>query len=239
MLLLLIALLIPGITSYIHHNQLGYKYSNSKHQDNLVKLSALKFDPSNFINIKVKKPLGISLVENEEGGDLGVCIDAINEGSIKSDGKAYKGLYLLSVDGKDLKFSTFDQVMDTLIDAPADKVLDLVFIDPRYVMKGEAILSVTTQENKVITVKALKGQILRNVLKDNNIEVYSGKAKFGNCGGGGSCGTCVVSITNNNDWEKRPEFESLRLKKYDTTARLSCNAIVEGDCSVIVQPSTK
>jgi len=34
-------------------------------------LKALKFDPQYYINIQAMKPLGISLVENEEGGNLG------------------------------------------------------------------------------------------------------------------------------------------------------------------------
>ena len=54
--------------------------------------------------------------------------------------------------------------------------------------------------------------------------------------GGGSCGTCVVSVLDNADWEERPNFEAQRLKKYPAKARLSCNTVIEGDATVIVNP---
>ena len=40
-------------------------------------------------------------------------------------------------------------------------------------------------------------------------------------------------MIDNPDWERRPDFEDKKLKKYDQTARLSCNTVVEGDCTVI------
>lgn len=61
-------------------------------------------------------------------------------------------------------------------------------------MKGPAMLTVTTIEGKTVQVPALKGQILRTVLQDSGIEVYKGKGKVGNCGGGGSCGKKTASM---------------------------------------------
>lgn len=43
----------------------------SSFRNRILCLKALKFDPQYFINIEAMKPLGISLVENEEGGNLG------------------------------------------------------------------------------------------------------------------------------------------------------------------------
>jgi len=45
--------------------------SSSSFRNRIFCLNALKFDPQYFINIEAMKPLGISLVENEEGGNLG------------------------------------------------------------------------------------------------------------------------------------------------------------------------
>jgi ferredoxin len=199
-------------------------------------LSALKFDPENFVKISATKPLGITLVENEEFGDLGVCIDEINAGSIKASGAAYKGLYLLTVNDIDVRTSSFDDIMDQLIDAPADKPLSLVFVDPRYVMKGPAVITVVKPDRSEVKVEALKGQNLRQVLGGVGVEIYEGKAKMTNCGGGGTCGTCAVLVLNNEFWEKRPKFEGTRLKKYSENARLACNTIIEGDCRVVLNP---
>ena len=78
---------------------------------------------------------------------------------------------------------------------------------------------------------------MRPLLLSNKIDIYQGSAKLTNCGGGGgSCGTCVVSVTQNSDWEERPDFEAKRLKKYDNSARLSCNTVIEGDCVVTMAP---
>mmetsp|Transcript_2979 Transcript_2979/g.5081 ORF Transcript_2979/g.5081 Transcript_2979/m.5081 type:complete len:240 (+) Transcript_2979:49-768(+) len=201
-----------------------------------TRLRAKKFDPENILEISATKPLGITLVENEEGGDLGVCIDEINEGSIQATGKAYKGLYLLTVNGQDVRNALFDDVMDAIIEAPAESPVDLTFIDPRYVMKGPATLTVVMPDGGELEVPALKGQNLRTVLSDAQLPIYAGSAKMSNCGGAGTCGTCAVLVTQNEFWEKRPSFEGKRLKKYSENARLSCNTIIEGDCRVALQP---
>jgi len=69
--------------------------------------------------------------------------------------------------------------MSILIQHPNENLLDLTFIDPKYVMKGKAELNIQTIDNQIIKINTLKGFILRNVLKDNNIEIYTGKNKIG------------------------------------------------------------
>lgn len=217
---------------------LGYSRRLSATKTRLINtaLQAQKFDPDTFIKISAQKPLGLSLVEVEENKSRGVLVDEVKDGSVKTIGTVSKGLYLIEVNGKDVRYLDFDSIMDTIIDAPADKPVDMVFVSPNDVMKGPAQLSVLTMDGKPVKINALKGQILRNVLQDAGVEVYKGKAKITNCGGAGNCGTCVVSVQDNEFWEKRPSFEAQRLKKYDKTARLSCNTIIEGDCTVIVGP---
>ncbi|XP_039166165.1 photosynthetic NDH subunit of subcomplex B 3, chloroplastic isoform X2 [Eucalyptus grandis] len=41
--------------------------------------------------------------------------------------------------------------------------------------------------------KAVSGEkLLRNIMNENKIELYATYGKVMNCGGGGSCGTCIV-----------------------------------------------
>jgi ferredoxin len=196
---------------------------------------ALKYDPSNFIRVKVKKPLGLNLEEVMVNEPKGLYVCDVNDGNAKASGRIYKGLLLIEVNGMDVKYKDFDGVMDILVNSPND-TLELAFIDPRDVSKGPATLKVNLNDGKQIEIKTLKGTLLRPLLLDAKVELYPGTAKLTNCGGGGSCGTCVVSITENKDWEERPSFESKKLKKYDPSARLSCNTIIEGDAVVTINP---
>eukprot|EP01036_Dinobryon_divergens_P029316 gene29316-38393_t len=205
-------------------------------------LFAQKFDPSDIITIKASKPLGLSLEEFEENSNSGVYISEIKDGSAKSSGVLKKGLYLLSVNGKDVRYLDFDSVINSIVDAPADIPVELSFIEPNKVLKGPAIIKVRLSEDTAasskMTVTALKGQTLRTVLLDNGLakSLYEGKSVFTNCGGAGTCGTCAVEVTDNEYWFERPQFEALRLKKFSAKARLACNTIVEGDCTVQLRP---
>lgn len=156
-------------------------------------------------------------------------------GRAKASGAIYPGLLLIEANGIDVKQYDFDSVMDILIEIPVEQDIELVFVDPRSVQRGPAILTVHTPEGQTVTLKCLKGQNLREQLLGSGIEVYEMKGKLTNCGGGGSCGTCAVEVVC-EDWEPRPDFESKRLKKYGPNARLSCNTIIEGDAEVVVRP---
>lgn len=200
------------------------------------RLYDLKFDPKYFMPVSLQKPLGMTLVEVEENKKSGVFVEEVNEGgSAFQSGAIRKGLYLMEINGVDVKYEDFDTIMDLLIDAPAEKPLELVFIDPNLVMKGAATLTVTTIEGQTVEIPALKGQILRTVLQDAGLQVYKGKGRVGNCGGSGNCGFCVVSVTDNEFWDT-PDYEKKKLKKYDNSARLSCGTIIEGDAAVVIQP---
>jgi len=203
----------------------------------MFRLYAKKFDPSDIITISVMKPLGLSLEEFEENSNSGVYVAEVKDGSAKLTGKITRGLYLLTVNDKDVRYSDFDTVIDTILDAPEDQPVELSFIEPNKVAKGRASISVITSDGSVVSnIVALKGQMLRTVLLENNIKLYDGKATFTNCGGAGTCGTCAVDISNNEFWYERPQFEALRLKKYPPSARLACNTIIEGDCTVVIKP---
>lgn len=200
-------------------------------------LGAQKFDASNFISVSVLKPLGLSLEEVEENGKRGVVVEDVNDGNAKLCGKIYKGLFLVSANGRSMKNEDFETVLDTLRNCPESEPVELVFIDPRNIFRGPALLTVNMPSGKVAQIKSIKGQPMREVLMSAKINVHGDRANLTNCGGGGQCGTCAVLIEDADDWDSRAELEGLRLKKYPSNARLSCRVNIEGDCTVTISPS--
>ncbi|KAJ7537172.1 hypothetical protein O6H91_12G101500 [Diphasiastrum complanatum] len=70
-------------------------------------------------------------------------------------------------------------------------------------------------------------KVLRNIMLDNKLELYDLYGKLMNCGGGGSCGTCIVEILEGNDLlSKRTDSENHYLKKKPKSWRLACQTIV-------------
>lgn len=111
-------------------------------------------------------------------------------------------------------------------------------------------------EDKTFTeviLKAQNGENLRKLLLNNGVYPYNGKAKYINCRGLGSCGTCAVSIeevnsdvseiNNNADFAitNLSTIEKIRLnfpphKMENTTdkqLRLACQYEIHSDIIVI------
>ncbi|XP_020597286.1 photosynthetic NDH subunit of subcomplex B 3, chloroplastic isoform X1 [Phalaenopsis equestris] len=87
---------------------------------------------------------------------------------------------------------------------------------------------------------AISGEkLLRNIMIDNKIELYAAYGKIMNCGGGGSCGTCIVEIIDGKDLlNEKTDTEKRYLKKKPESWRLACQTIVgnkENSGKVIVQ----
>ncbi|KAH0989675.1 hypothetical protein GBA52_001158 [Prunus armeniaca] len=93
---------------------------------------------------------------------------------------------------------------------PGKPEIELEFIGPKPGNDGSY---------PVESAKAISGEkLLRDVMSDNKIELYATYGKLMNCGGGGSCGTCIV---------EKPE-----------SWRLACQTIVgnkENSGKVVVQ----
>ncbi|GMN45225.1 hypothetical protein TIFTF001_014421 [Ficus carica] len=88
--------------------------------------------------------------------------------------------------------------------------------------------------------RAISGEkLLRNIMLDNKIELYATYGKVMNCGGGGSCGTCIVEIIDGRDLlNERTNTELRYLKKKPESWRLACQTIVgnkENSGKVVVQ----
>ena len=213
----------------------AFHVPNGPRRPSFVRTNAAKFDPADFIVVSLNKPLGLSLEEVEENKPRGVTVESV-DGNAKASGKIVPGLFLVSVNGFDTKYQDFDTILSAIKGTPDTQPVQLTFIPPSKVFKGPALMTVSTPDGKTVTIQCLKGQNMRQVLQGSGIAIYNDKARFTNCGGAGNCGTCSVLVTNNADWDERPKFEALRLKKRPDTARLSCMAAIEGDCSVSVLP---
>ncbi|KAG2249890.1 hypothetical protein Bca52824_089518 [Brassica carinata] len=89
--------------------------------------------------------------------------------------------------------------------------------------------------------KAVSGEkLLRSIMQDNKIELYATYVrKVMNCGGGGSCGTCIVEILDGRELlNERTDTENKYLKKKPESWRLACQTIVgnkENSGKVVVQ----
>ncbi|XP_071918246.1 photosynthetic NDH subunit of subcomplex B 3, chloroplastic-like isoform X1 [Coffea arabica] len=109
--------------------------------------------------------------------------------------------------------------------------IELEFIGPKAGADGKF---------PVEKAKAISGeQLLRNIMLDNKIELYATYGKLMNCGGGGSCGTCIVEIVDGKDLlSERTNTEFRYLKKKPESWRLACQTIVgnkENSGKVVVQ----
>lgn len=109
--------------------------------------------------------------------------------------------------------------------------IELEFIGPKAESNGSY---------PVDKAKARSGEkLLRNIMLDNKIELYATYGKLMNCGGGGSCGTCIVEIIEGKDLlNERTNTELRYLKKKPESWRLACQTIVgnkENSGKVVVQ----
>jgi len=89
-----------------------------------------------------------------------------------------------------------------------------------------------TVRNQTITCES--GANLRKILLANNIELYNGNAKFINCMGIGSCGTCAVEIigeVSELNWKENARLSFPPHSKANNL-RLACQVKVFGDITV-------
>ncbi|KAK2990912.1 hypothetical protein RJ640_028689 [Escallonia rubra] len=75
--------------------------------------------------------------------------------------------------------------------APAAPEIELEFVGPKPGGDGKY---------PVERARALSGdKLLRTIMSDNKIELYATYGKLMNCGGGGSCGTCIVEVIDGKE----------------------------------------
>ncbi|KAL6609518.1 hypothetical protein ACP70R_039487 [Stipagrostis hirtigluma subsp. patula] len=115
--------------------------------------------------------------------------------------------------------------------APPKPEIELEFVGPKAGPDGSY---------PVDRAAAASGEkLLRDVMLDNKIELYATYGKVMNCGGGGSCGTCIVEILDGKELlNERTNTENRYLKKKPESWRLACQTIVgnkENTGKVVVQ----
>ncbi|TKW25978.1 hypothetical protein SEVIR_3G156100v4 [Setaria viridis] len=115
--------------------------------------------------------------------------------------------------------------------APPKPQIDLEFVGPQPGADGTY---------PVDRAEAASGEkLLRDIMNENKIELYAAYGKVMNCGGGGSCGTCIVEILDGKELlNERTNTENRYLKKKPESWRLACQTIVgnkENSGKVVVQ----
>lgn len=93
------------------------------------------------------------------------------------------------------------------------------------------------QKNKSVVIEVDGGTDLRTAMLSNGVDVYTLGGKFRNCGGGGQCGTCLISVEDNayNAGARTAREEFLLSKKPDSY-RLACRTTVTGPVTVRTKP---
>ncbi len=87
-------------------------------------------------------------------------------------------------------------------------------------------------EGKTFTCES--GANLRQVLLENDVDVYNGVASVINCHGLGTCGTCAVQVqgaVSEPEWREKARL-SLPPHSLEKGRRLSCQVQVLGDVTV-------
>ncbi|KAL8113591.1 hypothetical protein AgCh_020790 [Apium graveolens] len=94
-------------------------------------------------------------------------------------------------------------------------IIELEFIGPKAGGDGNY---------PVDKVRELSGEkVLRSIMEDNKLELYAAYGKLMNCGGGGSCGTCIVEVIDGKDLlSERTNAELKYLKKAWDVSSFSC-----------------
>jgi ferredoxin len=127
--------------------------------------------------------------------------------------------------------------MERITEAPEDAV-DLQFLpsptqaEQTYDVGTTVTIHVLQKHKPDIFIEAKVGDNLRQVLIDNDFEVYQGmKQKLGNCGGAGQCTFCAMDFLESDGWSERSDYEDQKLAKFPY-ARLSCLNNIQGPVTI-------
>lgn len=86
-------------------------------------------------------------------------------------------------------------------------------------------------------IRVTREENLRKALLDAKIDVYTLKGKLTNCGGGGSCGTCLISVEDGMfNTNGRAAKEDIMLESKPDNWRLACRTLVHGDVTIRTKP---
>jgi ferredoxin len=101
-----------------------------------------------------------------------------------------------------------------------------------------------TIANEKKEIEVSPGTNLRDALRKEGINVYTGLARYLNCLGHGSCGTCRVLVKKGmENLSAKGKMERFTLGRmlatigHEDEMRLACQVAVSGDCTVEVRPA--
>lgn len=100
------------------------------------------------------------------------------------------------------------------------------------IQESKIIMPIVRFQDKTISCEV--GDNLRKVLLAHDANLYNGKAKYINCMGIGSCGTCAVKIegkVNAPNWKDKGR-RSLPPHSLQNDLRLACQTKVLGNITV-------
>jgi ferredoxin len=108
---------------------------------------------------------------------------------------------------------------------------------------GSDMITVTVVENKgsstemIRQLRAPAGVNVRELLVNNNINVYQSITRWTNCKGKQLCGTCIVNIPTGGRYTNRKSMdEASTLRENPDSYRLSCVSFAYGDITVETFP---
>jgi ferredoxin len=228
---------VPGGTNSIH------PYRHFRQHPSVQSSTSVYVVQSDrqVLAVELEKPLGIVLEEVQEGEAEGVFVmDLAESGSAAASPfkDQLRGLTIATVMGIDVTKMIFDDVMDKIINAPSPVALEFVLPEsssnePPELEIGTAVIITVAEDGKPDrALQAKVGDNLRQVLLQNNVEVYKGmKQKLGNCGGGGQCTFCAFDFVESASWVPRSDYEDQKLKK-SPNARLTCLNNIQGPATI-------
>lgn len=93
------------------------------------------------------------------------------------------------------------------------------------------------QKDRCTVVEVEKDENLRKALLAAKVDIYTLGGKMRNCGGGGSCGTCIVAVEDGfNSMNGRSAKEEVLLEGKPANFRLACRTMIHGDITVSTKP---
>ena len=91
-----------------------------------------------------------------------------------------------------------------------------------------------------IDIQCNPGENLRELVIRERLQLYGLKGILGNCGGGGQCSTCFVSIEGGTNSSLSPltSVEKEKLKNRPENWRLACQTLIKSSSVILTKPQS-
>ena len=91
-----------------------------------------------------------------------------------------------------------------------------------------------------IDIKCKPGDNLRELILNEQLQLYGLKGILGNCGGVGQCSTCFVSVEGGirNSLSPLTSVEEEKLKNRPENWRLACQTLIKSSAIILTKPQS-